>query len=224
MLWTYGFHLEASNFASGRRNVVSASPCGHPVRRNVRVLRGGGEVHCSPRPCRVFQVRRVAVAHSRCVARAVWHRPRDGPQHRAHRGWAGLSAVDGLATDCASSAVSVEPRWRVAGRPTPTARRGLPRRRGRTPAASRFIKCVRGAPARDPPAARVAHSAGAPVGHGVLHRRRGARRGLCEGRRRGRIGRRNGDQKMIQKGTYGSSVRLRRYHQVQVIVATLLSG
>ena len=124
---------------------------------------GGGEVHCSPRACWVFQVRRVAVVHSRCVARAVWHRPRDGPQHRAHRGWAGLSAVDGLATDCASSAVSVESRWRVAGRPTPTARRGLPRRRGRMPAAGRSIKCVRGAPARDPPAARVAHRGGDPV-------------------------------------------------------------
>ena len=109
----------------------------------------------------------------------------------------------------ARPAVSVESRWRVAGRPTPTAGRGLPRRRGRTPAAGRVIKCVRGAPARDPPAARVAHRGGDPVGHGVLHRRRGARRGLCEDRRRGRIGRRHGDHKMIQKGTYGSSFRLR---------------
>ena len=58
-------------------------------------------------------------------------------------------------TDCESPAISVESRWRVAGRPTPTARRGLPSRRGRTPAAGRFIKCVRGAPARDPPAAHV---------------------------------------------------------------------
>ena len=41
--------------------------------------------------------------------------------------------------------------------------------------------------------------------------RGGARRGLCEGRRRGRIGRRNGDQRMIHKGTYGSSFRLRCY-------------
>ena len=41
--------------------------------------------------------------------------------------------------------------------------------------------------------------------------RGGARRGLCEGRHRGRIGRRNGDHRMIQKGTYGSSFRLRCY-------------
>ena len=48
--------------------------------------------------------------------------------------------------------------------------------------------CARCPPARDSPAARVALSGGDPVGHGVLHRRRGARRGLCEGRRRSRIG------------------------------------
>ena len=50
--------------------------------------------------------------------------------------------------------------------------RGLLRRRGRTPAAGRVIKCVRGALARDPSAARVAHRGGDPVGHGVLPRRR----------------------------------------------------
>ena len=42
--------------------------------------------------------------------------------------------------------------------------------------------------------------------------RGGARRRLCEGRRRGRIGRRNRDQRMIHKGTYGSFFRLRLYH------------
>ena len=73
-------------------------------------------------------------------------------------------------TDCESPAVSVESRWRVAGRPTPTARRGLPCRRGRTPAAGRFIKCVRGAPARDPPAARVGVVARIVTGPHEAHR------------------------------------------------------
>ena len=49
------------------------------------------------------------------------------------------------------------------------------------------------------------------VGVGTRGGHGGARRGLCEGRRRGRIGRRNGDHRMIHKGTYGSSFRLRCY-------------